>query len=351
MKRKSVNRKINTVSIIFFIIFFLGICFVTTANTILFLQGSDLPEYYIRDRAPKVFLNVFVLSFLFTIVTFWFGYFTSSRHVREILRFSDKVSKGDYKVRLDTNETNFDPHGYKAIKKNLNKMAEELCSVETLRTDFISNVSHELKTPLAAIQNYATLIQGSNLSDEEKSDYSKQIVQNVTNLSSLITNILKLNKLENQKIFPTVKEINISELVCECMIGFEQIWEEKNIQIEADIGEEVSVYTDSELLKIVVNNLISNALKFTEKGGKVGIKVEGFNKNGAVISVSDTGCGIDSKTGNHIFEKFYQGDTSHNGQGNGLGLALVKQIVDILGYEINVESEVGIGSIFTLICK
>lgn len=230
-------------------------------------------------------------------------------------------------------------------------MVDELGSVETLRTDFISNVSHELKTPLAAIQNYATLIQGSNLSDEEKSDYSKQIVQNVTNLSSLITNILKLNKLENQKIFPTVNEINISELVCECVIGFEQIWEEKNIQIKADIEEEVLIFTDSELLKVVVNNLISNALKYTEKGGTVGIKVEDFNKNEAVISVSDTGCGIDSKTGNHIFEKFYQGDTSHNRQGNGLGLALVKQIVDILGYEINVESEVGVGSIFTLICK
>ena len=113
MKRKSVNRKINTVSIIFFIIFFLGICFVTTANTILFLQGSDLPEYYIRERAPKVFLNVFVLSLLFTIVTFFFGYFTSSRHVREILKFSDKFSRGDYKVRLNIKETSFDPHGYK----------------------------------------------------------------------------------------------------------------------------------------------------------------------------------------------------------------------------------------------
>ena len=181
MKRKSVNRKINTVSIIFFIIFFLGICFVTTANTILFLQGSDLPEYYIRYRAPKVFLNVFILSLLFTIVIFFFGYFITSRHVREILKFSDKVSRGDYKVRLNIKETSFDPHGYKEIKKNLNKMVDELGSVETLRTDFISNVSHELKTPLAAIQNYATLIQGSNLSDEEKSDYSKQIVQNVTN--------------------------------------------------------------------------------------------------------------------------------------------------------------------------
>ena len=117
MKNNSANRKRNTVTIIVFIAFFLGICFVTTANIILFLHDTDLPEYYIRDRAPKVFLNVFVLSFLFTIVTFWFGYFTSSRHVREILRFSDKVSRGDYKVRLNIKETSFDPHGYKEIKK------------------------------------------------------------------------------------------------------------------------------------------------------------------------------------------------------------------------------------------
>ncbi|MCQ2983202.1 MAG: HAMP domain-containing histidine kinase [Treponemataceae bacterium] len=343
--------KRTAVSIIFFILFFLGICFVTTANTILFLQGADLQEYYIREQAPKVFLNIIILSFLFTGLTFLVRYFTSTRHVKDILDFSDRVSKGDYTIRLNTRETIFDPYGYTAIKNNLNKMVEELGSVETLRTDFISNVSHELKTPLAAIQNYATLIQTPALSENEKSEYTRQIVQKVANLSALITNILKLNKLENQKIFPTVKEINVSELVCECMLGFEQTWEEKNIQIEADIAEETAVFTDSELLKIVVNNLISNALKFTEPGGTVGIKVEGFADDGAVISVSDTGCGMDSKTGNHIFERFYQGDTSHNGQGNGLGLALVKQIIDILGYEIQVESEVGVGSTFTVICK
>ncbi len=343
--------KRNAVSIIFFILFFLGICFVTTANTILFLQGAELQEYFIRERAPKVFINIFVLSFLFTLLTFWIRYFISSRHVQEILRFSDRVSRGDYKIRLHTKGTNFDPLGYTAIKTNLNKMVEELGSVETLRTDFISNVSHELKTPLAAIQNYATLLQAPALSDEEKSGYTRHIVEKVTNLSSLISNILKLNKLENQKIFPTMQEMNISELVCECMLGFEQTWEEKNIQIEADIAEDIAMYTDAELLKIVVNNLISNALKFTEPGGSVGIKVEGCAKNGVMISVTDTGCGMDRKTGKHIFEKFYQGDTSHNGQGNGLGLALVKQIIDILGYDIQVESEVGVGSTFMVICR
>lgn len=344
-------KKANVINCLSFFLFFLGICFVSTANIILFFQNLDIPEQAIRLRAPRVFINIFILSFIFTAVTFFLRYFTNERHIREILNFTDMVSKGDYKDRLKKRNDKVDFYGYESIKENLNKMVEELSSVETLRTDFISNVSHELKTPLTVIQNYVTLAENPNLNEQERYEYFRQIESQTFKLSSLIANILKLNKLENQKIFTDLKEINVGELVCECMLNFEQIWEEKELNIETDISDELTLFSDSELLKIVINNLISNAVKFTEKNGTVGITVYGTSNEKVVISVRDTGCGMDSKTCNHIFEKFYQGETSHNLQGNGLGLAMVKKISDILGYEINVNSEPGVGSTFTLICK
>jgi signal transduction histidine kinase len=204
-----------------------------------------------------------------------------------------------------------------------------------------------LKTPLAAINNYGTLLQSPDISADERVKYAKAITDNSRSLANLITNILKLNKLENQQIFPEVKPYNLSEQLCECLLGFENVWERKKLEIDTDIEEDVTVTADSELLSLVWNNLFSNAVKFTDSGGSifVGLKSEnGF----AVVTVTDTGCGMSAETGRHIFEKFYQGDTSHAIKGNGLGLALVKRVADITGGEISVQSEVGKGSTFTV---
>lgn len=346
---KKYHRKQYT--IVSFLVLFFSICFVTTANILLFSENAELSESFIRSRAPKVFINVFILSFLFTMLFFIVRYFTSTRHVNEILEATEKITKGDFKTRLKETDLFFDVNGYEIIKQNINRMAEELSGVETLRTDFISNVSHELKTPLTVIQNYATLMQDDNLTENQRKEYSKHIIDQTGRLSSLITNILRLNKLENQKIYPALKEINLTELVCECMINFESAWEEKNLSIDTEIQDEIFVTSDSEFLKIIINNLISNAVKFTVNGGKIKISLEKKSKESVAVSVSDTGCGMDEKIGNHIFEKFYQGETSHSNEGNGLGLALVKRIIDILEYEINVQSKLGVGSTFTVIIK
>ena len=226
-------------------------------------------------------------------------------------------------------------------------MAEELGSVETLRTDFIANVSHELKTPLAVMQNYGTMLQSPDLPDEKRIEYAKGITDNSRRLASLITNILKLNKLENQQIFPVSKRFDLSEQLCESLLQFEEIWEQKDIDIETDIEDEININSDPELLSLVWNNLLSNAFKFTEIGGTVSVQLTADN-DFATIKILDTGCGISAETGKHIFEKFYQGDTSHAMLGNGLGLALVKRVVDIMNGEIAVESEVGKGSTFTV---
>ena len=226
-------------------------------------------------------------------------------------------------------------------------MAAELGGVETLRTDFIANVSHELKTPLAAINNYGTLLQSPDLTEDERIEYAKAITENSRRLANLITNILKLNKLENQQIYPKAEPYNLSEQLCECLLSFETVWEQKSIEIDTDIDEDVIVSADSELLSLVWNNLFSNAVKFTEEHGKVFVQLK--NENGyAAVTVTDTGCGMSAETGKHIFEKFYQGDTSHAAKGNGLGLALVKRVVDITDGEISVQSELGKGSTFTV---
>lgn len=219
--------------------------------------------------------------------------------------------------------------------------------METLRTDFISNVSHELKTPLAVIRNYGVMLQQKNITESERQEYGQAISNASQRLADMITNILKLNKLENQQIYPDKKIYDLSEQLCECLLSFENAWEAKDLEIETNIEDGIEVESDPELLSLVWNNLFSNAIKFTEPGGKVSLSLIS-DCDWAVVSVSDTGCGISSEVGVHIFEKFYQGDTSHATQGNGLGLALVKRVVDIVGGEIEVTSELGVGSTFTV---
>lgn len=219
--------------------------------------------------------------------------------------------------------------------------------METLRADFIANVSHELKTPLAVIQNYGTMLQQRELPEEKRVEYAEAITESSKRLANLISNILKLNKLENQQIFPEKEVFDLGEQLCLCLLGFEGSWEEKRLEIETDIEEGVCVESDAELLSLVWNNLISNAIKFTEPEGRISLSLK---KEGdmAVIKVGDTGCGISRDVGPHIFEKFYQGDASRATGGNGLGLALVKRVMDIVEGDISVESQVGEGSEFTV---
>ena len=166
-------------------------------------------------------------------------------------------------------------------------------------------------------------------------------------LAQLITNILKLNKLENQQIFPKAETFDLGEQLCESLLQYESVWEQEGIAIETDIAEDVQVCADRELLSLVWNNLLSNAFKFTPAGGTVSLTLTATEQH-AIVRVQDTGCGMSAETGAHIFEKFYQGDTSHAMRGNGLGLALVKRVVDIVHGEISVESELGKGTTFTV---
>jgi signal transduction histidine kinase len=232
---------------------------------------------------------------------------------------------------------------------DFNTMAQELESIEILKNDFIANVSHEIKTPLSIIQNYASALQDENLEPGERREYIKTIVTSSQKLSALVSNILKLNKLEHQEIMPEAAPYDLSEQLRRCVLAFEDLWDRKNITFDADL-DELTVSYDESMLEIVWNNLIANAIKFTVPGGSITVtlkRLAGF----AVVRIIDSGCGMDEETQKHIFDKFYQGDVSHSQEGNGLGLALVKKALDISGAKISVLSKAGEGSTFTVRLK
>ena len=335
-----------------YIVFFLVVAFAVTCCTMLFVSiladtiGIVFTAQNIGAAAKVTFLNVLLLTFLFGTIDYVRRKFTVDRPVKIITDAAERITQGDFSVRVAPMH-GAGMEGFNQIGTAINKMAQELSGTETLRTDFIANVSHELKTPLAVMGNYATMLQRPGLSEEEKNEYAKSISEAARKLAQLITNILKLNKLENQQIFPTPSEFDLGEQLCGCLLGFEEAWEARELEIETDIQDDVRFKSDPELLSLVWNNLISNAIKFTPRGGKISVSLKG-DAAAVTVSVSDTGCGMTPEVGQHIFEKFYQGDTSHATQGNGLGLALVKRVVDILNGEIGVESIRGAGSTFTV---
>ena len=316
-------------------------------NTLMRVTGIELTEEKISYAAQITFVNILFLSLLCTIADGVRRRLTVERPVRRILKAAEQIMEGDFSVRIQPFYGPDSVNEFDVIAGYFNKMAQELSGTETLRMDFIANVSHELKTPLAVIQNYGTMLQRPGLSEEKRIEYAGAVADAARRLASLITNILKLNKLENQQIYPVAKTYDLGEQLCECLLSFENAWEKKNLEINTDIEEGVMVDMDAELLSLVWNNLFSNAIKFTEAGGMVTLSLKSEGED-AVVQVTDTGCRIAPEVGAHIFEKFYQGDTSHASQGNGLGLALVKRVVDIIGGDISVSSQVGKGSTFTV---
>ena len=336
-----------------YVTFFLLVAFMVSCCTMLFVSvmrdsmGLVLTKDNLASAAKLTFANVLLITLISGTIDYIRRKQMVDRPVKQIMEALDQVMQGDFTVRISPVKEFAGETGFNEIIGCLNKMTAELQGTETLRTDFIANVSHELKTPLAVMGNYATMLQKPGISEEERIEYAKAISHSSRRLAALITNILKLNKLENQQIFPQPQEFDLGEQLCESLLAFEDAWEQKKLEIETDIADDIRIKSDPELLSLVWNNLISNAVKFTQEGGTIGLSLKA-DETHVTVSVRDTGCGMMPETGKHIFEKFYQGDTSHATQGNGLGLALVKRVVDILGGEITVQSVYGQGSAFTV---
>ena len=275
-----------------------------------------------------------------------FAHFIGKKSIRffaSISEASKKVAKGDFNVQIDEN---MKVKELREMSHNFNLMIRELAGMEMFRNDFISNVSHEFKTPLSAIEGYTTLLQTPNLPEDKKQFYISKILYNTNRLSELTGHILLLSRLENQNISIPKSTFSLDEQIRQIILLFERDWTEKNIDLNINL-EEINYLGNEELLAQVWQNIIGNALKFTNPNGKIKVFMESNDKY-IVIDIIDNGIGIDEATQARIFEKFYQGDKSHTIKGNGLGLALSKQIIELHNGFISVSSQKDKGSKFTI---
>lgn len=284
--------------------------------------------------------------------TFFTGWQIRKKYTDPLEEISDaarRVAEGDFSVYVRPRHTNNQADCLDVLVQDFNKMVEELGSIETLKTDFFSNVSHEFKTPLAVICSNAQMLQREELSADQR-EAVNHITESGKRMADLIQNMLKLNKLEKQEILPAAEPYDVCAQLSGCAVQFEESWEKKNIEFNADMEDRAILTADPGLMELVWNNLLSNAIKYTDEGGKITL-TEVSDEDFIRVSVADTGCGMSKEEIRHIFDKFYQADISHASFGNGLGLALVKRIAELSDAEIVVESAPGKGSVFTVILK
>lgn len=341
---RRVKRKIFPVSMFLSVLVVFGIATTIQMNII-----GDAIDYRSIPMQSQIGVFVFwlIVAMVFTLLT---NYQITIYYQKPIERFSEaarKVASGDFSVYLAPGHTADKMTHLDVLFMDFNKMVEELGSIETLKTDFFSNVSHEIKTPLAVIQNNAQLLKTEGLEEEKRREYTETILHATRRLSNLITNMLKLNKLEKQTIKPVPQQYDLCAQLCECALQFEDVWERKGIEFEADIEERTVIEADEGLLELVWTNLLSNAMKFTPSGGMVKLS-QASDVAQITVTVADNGCGMDEQTKKKIFDKFYQGDTSHSTEGNGLGLALVERILQLSDGSIEVSSAPGEGTVFTV---
>ena len=263
--------------------------------------------------------------------------------IKKLRSAMDKVADGNFSVRLEDKSSSKE---IMEIYTGFNLMAHELSSTEILQTDFVSNVSHEFKTPINAIEGYSTLLQDADNLDENQREYIDKILFNTQRLSSLVGSILLLSKLENQQIPSNQVEYRLDEQIRQSIVALEPAWEKKNIEFDVEL-DRVSYLGNEPMMRHVWDNLISNAVKFSPNGGTVKINLAKKLKK-LVLTVEDQGSGLSEEAQKHIFDKFYQADASHKQEGNGLGLALVKRILAIEKGQITAENRPEGGCRFTV---
>ena len=267
------------------------------------------------------------------------------RPVDDLIRATERIARGDFSTPVPVR---FRKNQFSQLITSFNDMERELSGIEIFRKDFIGNVSHEFKTPLNAIRGYVRELSDPALSETEREEYIRIISEACDRLTRMTTGILLLSKLENQRFVSERESFDLTEQIRDVILLFEREWTKKEIELSLDLDETVTYSSNPEMLSHVWENLLGNAIKFCPaQGGIIRIACR-RDAEGVTVTVSDNGAGMDEETKKHIFEAFYQGDSSHKAEGNGLGLSLVRRIVDLHGGRCEVISSPGEGATFTV---
>ncbi|QNU66848.1 HAMP domain-containing histidine kinase [Ruminiclostridium herbifermentans] len=332
---KSLN--ISMVFIVFWIMISSGLL---TFASFIFLSFVGLFSIFALTPAFSPMITLIVSCIIGTSISAA----TSKRILKplnQLIKATKIVSSGDFSVRVDEKSSNYE---ISELLKNFNQMAEELGSIEMFRNNFINDFSHEFKTPIVSIRGFAKQLQNENLSAEKRREYADIIVSESERLANMSANVLLLSKFENQKVITNQTEYYLDEQIRNCIILFEKQWDNKHLEINIDL-EPIKIYNNAEMLSHLWINLIENAIKYSDENGCIYISCR-ENNNKIEFIISDTGRGMDENTVKHIFDKFYQGDKSHATQGNGIGLSIVKRIIELCKGEITVDSSLGQGTTF-----
>lgn len=305
-------------------------------------EGQKIDSEEIKNIVSRSVLITVTTSAIYIILMMRYSARKILGPINQINEATKKIATGDFGIELESDRE--DEIG--ELTENFNIMAKDLNKIEVLQKDFINNVSHEMKTPISSIKGFAQLLENENLTEEEKKDYVGIIVEESDRLLNISTNILKLSKLQNKDKLTNKKDIDIAEQIKKVVNVLEKKWSEKNIQISVNLPKTI-INGDEELLHQVWMNLIDNSIKFTKENGKINISIK-KNNNNVEISIKDNGIGMTEEEKKKVFERFYQVDQSHYSEGSGLGLSIVKRIINLSDGKIRIESEKGKGSNFII---
>ncbi|MCE5342448.1 MAG: HAMP domain-containing histidine kinase [Eubacteriales bacterium] len=314
-----------------------GLIMVAFALALLHLGVVD--RMGVHNAFPLMMALLLASAIVGTFVSLAFGHIPL-KPIQAMIDATNKLAAGDFSTRIQLNR----PMQFRVLRDSFNRMAEELSSIELLRSDFINNFSHEFKTPIVSIKGFAELLKAEDMPAQERDEYLDIIIRESSRLASMATNVLNLSRYENQAIVTNRKLLNLSEQLRRCVLLLQSAWEGKNIELEVDL-EEVSLYGNDEMLSQVWLNLLDNAVKFSRDGGRIVIRLTTEGDQADVI-FRDYGAGIPEGELGHIFDKFYHSDADSAAPGNGLGLALARKIVRLHGGDITCESRAGEGAEF-----
>ncbi|MDO4297556.1 MAG: HAMP domain-containing sensor histidine kinase [Lachnospiraceae bacterium] len=331
-----------TLRFVICIFIILVLTFAASCCLILLLHFAGILDYTRQGHGNYCF-PLFVFGMISVVLGVFFSLVFSRRvlkPIREVIEAADELASGNFDIQIEirgARET-------QELSRSFNHMAEELSSLELLRTDFVNNFSHEFKTPIASIRGFARILQREDLTEEERKEYLEIIADESERLTELATNVLNLSRIENQTILSSQTVFNCSEQIRRAIVLLEPKWSKKNqnIRLECD---EVKIYANMELLEQVWINLLDNAIKFSPENSEIRLLIR--KRPGYIlVTVSDSGPGIEKEAEAHIFDKFYQGDTSHAVAGNGLGLAIVRKILELHEGSIRVAETGAYGTVF-----